>query len=70
MNFFPYKNRKKGVYYSRGTREADMARGAHVVEPHKATWTRGRVRGRVDTVGLALDGPMGIVGSCKIGGGH
>ena len=62
LDLFPYKNRKKRVYYLRGTREADMVRYAHVAEPHKATSTCGRICGCVDLVGLAFDGPMDIVG--------
>ena len=45
-----------------------MARREHVAEPRKATWTCGRIHGRVDIVGLAFDGPMGIVRPGKMGG--
>ena len=33
---------------------------------HVNTWRRGRV----DSDGLAFDGPTGIVGPCKIGGAY
>ena len=36
----------------RGTHESEMARCAHVAEPHKVTWTRRRIHGHVDSVGL------------------
>ena len=67
MDLFYYKNHKKGVSYSHGTHEADLAWREHVVEPRKATWTRGHIHGPVDIVGLAFDGPMGIVGPGKMG---
>ena len=40
LDLFPHKKMQKGFIYSRGTREVDMARRAHVAEPHMDTWMR------------------------------
>ena len=39
LNLFPYKKSQTGVYYLRGTREADVDQGGHAVEPREPTWT-------------------------------
>ena len=57
LDLFPYKKLQKRVYYSRGTPEAEVARHAHMAEPHKAKWTRGRIRGCMDLVGWRLMAP-------------
>ena len=37
-DLFPYLKMQKVVILSHGTRGADVARCAHIAEPHEATW--------------------------------
>ena len=48
-DLFPYKKAQKGLFYSRGTREADLVRRAQVAAPRRhtqaPTWHEGLLAG-------------------------